>query len=154
MSARAAANLSGVSIIWRGLRITGYQPSPSRAVRLRAAMPSPPIHIGGPPACNGFGSKDTFLKDTKSPSYTGAFSVQRTLKASIYSFDAAPRRSKAGALNRASSSRIQPTPTPAVIRPFDSKSAVASCFAVWIAGRCGITITDVSSRIFSVTAAA
>ena len=72
----------------------------------------------------------------------------------MYSSDAAPRRSKRGAPRTASSSAIQPTPTPRVRRPSDRVSRVASILAASTGGRCINTITEVSSRMRSVAAAA
>jgi hypothetical protein len=43
---------------------------------------------------------------------------------------------------------------PTVTRPFDSTSTVASVLAASSGGRCGTTITEVSSRTLRVSAAA
>jgi hypothetical protein len=64
----------------------------------------------------------------------------------MYSSVTAPRRSNSGAPSASNSSRIQPTPTPSVTRPFDSTSMVASAFAVSTGLRYGTIITLVTRR--------
>jgi hypothetical protein len=49
------------------------------------------------------------------------------------------------------SSRIHPTPQPTMRRPLESTSTVASIFAVSTGGRCGSTMTEVSSFAEDVT---
>ena len=137
----------------RGLLPIGYQVSPYRAVRRNAGPLSPPIHIGGYGFCRGLGRKLMFLNWTNSPSNTGSSSVHSILNACRYSSVTRPRWSNGGAPSASNSSRIQPAPTPSVIRPCESTSIVATSLAVSTAPRCGITVIDVTNRGFSVSAA-
>src|SRR3970282_2121266 len=59
----------------------------------------------------------------------------------MYSSLTAPRGSKWGAPSAWNSSRSHPTPTPTVIRPWESTSIVASAFAVTTGFRCGTIMT-------------
>ena len=65
----------------------------------------------------------------------------------------APRSSNGSVPIASNSSRHQPAPMPQVSRPSDSTSIVARIFAVSTAGRCGTTMTEVTSRSFEVLAA-
>ena len=65
----------------------------------------------------------------------------------MYSSEAVPRLAYGGDPSAAISSAIQPTPMPTVTRPLESTSAVVSILAARMAGRCGTTITEVSSRM-------
>ena len=71
----------------------------------------------------------------------------------MYSSVTLPRSAKSGAWIASNSSFIQPAPMPRISRPPDSTSMVDSILAVSTAGRCGTTITEVTSRSFVVLAA-
>ena len=71
----------------------------------------------------------------------------------MYSSVTLPRSAKGGAPIASNSSFIQPAPMPRVTRPPDSTSIVASCLAASTAGRCGMTMTEVTSRSLLVRAA-
>src|SRR5437764_3124869 len=71
----------------------------------------------------------------------------------IVSSVTAPRSSNGSVPIASNSSLHQPTPMPQVSRPSDKTSIVARVFAVNTGGRCGTTVTEVTSRSFEVLAA-
>jgi len=79
--------------------------------------------------------------------------VHNSRQASRYSSVTAPRSANGSVPIASNSSRHQPAPTPSVSRPSESTSIVANIFAVNTAGRCGTTMTEVTSRSFEVLAA-
>src|ERR1700735_2710431 len=92
-------------------------------------------------------------KFTYLPAKLGSSLVHSSRQASRYSSVTAPRSSNGSVPIASNSSRHQPAPTPSVSRPSDSTSIVARIFAVSTAGRCGTTMTAVTSRSFEVLAA-
>src|SRR5512134_1877034 len=131
----------------------GYQVSARRPARRSATGLSPPIQIGGCGFCTGLGANATFEKRQYLPVKVGLSLVHSSLKARMYSSLTAPRLSYGGAPIASNSSRIQPTPQPTMRRPLESTSMVASILAVRTGGRCGTTITEVSSLAEDVAAA-
>ena len=71
----------------------------------------------------------------------------------IVSSVTAPRSSKGSVPIASNSSLHQPTPMPQVKRPSDKTSIVEMTLAVSTGGRCGTTVTEVTSRNFEVLAA-
>ena len=114
----------------------------------RSAGPlSPPTQIGGCGFCTGLGSKqDVVEADVLAGEAAASALVQSSMKALMYSSVTLPRSAKSGAWIASNSSFIQPAPMPSVSRPPDSTSMVESILAVSTAGRCGTTITEVTSR--------
>src|SRR5687768_4340088 len=151
--AAKSANRAGVPTGNRGLLPMGYQASASRPARRSATGLSPPTQMGGCGFCTGLGAKATLAKRQYVPANVGLSLVHSSLKARMYSSLTAPRLSYGGAPMASNSSRIQPTPQPTMSRPLESTSMVASILAVSTGGRCGTTMTEVSSRAVDVTPA-
>ena len=136
-----------------GLEPIGYHASPSATVRRNAAGLSPPTQIGGCGFCSGLGLKLMFSNFAYLPSKRGSSSVHSVLNIRRYSSVTLPRSENGGAPMARNSSSIQPAPIPTVTRPCDSTSSVASALAVNMGGRCGTTMTELSSRILVVAPA-
>src|SRR5881275_2815790 len=94
-----------------------------------------------------------FEKLTYLPSKRGFSSVHKTRQTAIVSSVTAPRSSNGSVPIASNSSLHQPTPMPQVKRPSDNTSIVEMIFAVSTGGRCGTTVTEVTSRNFEVFAA-
>ena len=136
----------------RGFVPIGYQASPSRAVRRIAGPLSPPTQIGTR-FCTGRGWKKMFENSAYLPLKLGFSLVHSSRQTAIVSSVTAPRSSNGSVPIASNSSRHQPTPMPQVNRPSDSTSIVAMILAVSTGGRCGTTVTEVTSRSFEVLAA-
>ena len=130
----------------------GYQASASLAVRRIAGPLSPPTQIGT--RCwTGRGWKKMLVNLAYLPSKLGFSFDHNSRQTAIVSSVTAPRSSNGSVPIASNSSLHQPTPIPQVSRPSDKTSIVARTFAVNTGGRCGTTVTEVTSRNFAVLAA-
>ena len=112
----------------------GIQPSPNSTTRSNVVAPSPPMRIGGCGRCAGLGSAQILSKRTYSPWNSGSFFVQISFMASTRSRSSRQRDLNAVPWSSISSA-FQPPPMPKSTRPPDSRSSVATSFAVVIGSR-------------------
>src|ERR1700722_9471485 len=113
----------------------GCHTAANRAARRSAASLVPPIQIGG--GRTGLGLTCMSVNETNRPANDTFPGVQQACQRRRYSLGREPRPWN-GSPGGADSAPFHPTPIPAMTRPPDIRSSVASAFAVVIGFRYGM----------------